>query len=340
MTLPFLDDLVRRFEDSAAGQRAAQWHEAHGLAGHMLAQWPKHLRPREPSESARMLDLLTRLDDTALVERFLIEVTATGRHAPGDNDAVMAALARLPSGQRAALIERVVGGAAPIAFGACAGLLRRASSEWAEDRAARLTGAAGRLVDALPSGAQAAYDPWGPRSRVDDQCVADLLAGVGAIDAALAGRAVNHLLAHPKTFGMDAVLVPALRRLAGAGAPSAAAIQRLRAACLAHLRTRIAEPLAPASDWTRASALPCRCEDCLDLARFLAGPGCETWVFRAAAPRRRHLEETIKQAKCDLDVRTDEKGRPYSLACTKNQASYERRRQQREQDLEDAAQLA
>jgi len=42
---------------------------------------------------------------------------------------------------------------------------------------------------------------------------------------------------------------------------------------------------------------------------------------------------------CDLDLTTDKRGRPYTLVCTKNQASYDRRAKQRKQDLEDLARL-
>jgi hypothetical protein len=40
-----------------------------------------------------------------------------------------------------------------------------------------------------------------------------------------------------------------------------------------------------------------------------------------------------------VDCSTDKRGRPYSLVCTKNQASYDRRVGQRKQDLEDLALL-
>ena len=36
---------------------------------------------------------------------------------------------------------------------------------------------------------------------------------------------------------------------------------------------------------------------------------------------------------------TDRRGRPYSLVCTKNQASYDRRAQQRQHDLAHLAQI-
>jgi hypothetical protein len=62
--------------------------------------------------------------------------------------------------------------------------------------------------------------------------------------------------------------------------------------------------------------------------------------LRAAAPDRSHVESTILSAKCDLDTRTEQRGRPYSLICTKNQASYKLKVKQRKQDLKDEASLS
>ena len=56
--------------------------------------------------------------------------------------------------------------------------------------------------------------------------------------------------------------------------------------------------------------------------------------LKAPAPDRRHVENSIRRAGADLDITTDRRGRPYSLVCTKTQASYERRVRQRQQDLE------
>jgi hypothetical protein len=51
------------------------------------------------------------------------------------------------------------------------------------------------------------------------------------------------------------------------------------------------------------------------------------------------MEESIRRSGCDLDLVTDRRGRPYSLVCTKNQASYDRRAQQRQRDLAHLARL-
>ena len=293
VTLPYLDDLTQRWADSAGDRQSPLWREAHDLAGHMLAQWPTQdwypRRDKAPSNAARMLALLTELNDTALIERFLTEVTAAGVYDKGDNAAIIAALDRLPPPRATALIERIVAGTATAAFGASADLLARAAAAWGPERAVSLAGAATRLVEALPgdpASRAAPPEPWQRRSRVDPGVVVDLLTGLGRIDATLAERSVDHILAWPKTYDLDAVLVPAARRLVGASTTQGtAAIERLRAACVAHLRARIAEPLAPPTDWRRASTLPCHCQHCAELARFLADPERQTWVLKAVRSR-------------------------------------------------------
>ena len=167
----------------------------------------------------------------------------------------------------------------------------------------------------------------------------DLLTALGQINAALADRAADHILAWPQTYEPDTVLVPAVLGLAGPVAHQAAAVQRLHAAALEHLRTRIAEPLEPPRDWARASAIACACAHCRELSRFLADPDRQRWPFKAPETGRRHVEESIRRSGCDLDLVTDRRGRPYSLVCTKNQASYDQRAHQRQRDLAHLAQL-
>jgi len=116
-------------------------------------------------------------------------------------------------------------------------------------------------------------------------------------------------------------------------------MERRFAACLAHLRARIAEPLEPPRDWTRASTLPCQCPHCSDLSRFLADPDRKVWTLKAAEAKRSHVEDSIRRAGSDLERATDQRSRPYSLICTKNQASYDQRAQQRQKDLAEVARL-
>ena len=157
--------------------------------------------------------------------------------------------------------------------------------------------------------------------------------------ARLAEDAAGYMLTWPQTYNLDTVLVPAMRDLVRSTIAREPAVQRLRDACLEHLRARIAEPLAPPDDWSRASVLPCQCRHCAELSRFLADPERKAWAFKAVEADRSHVEQTIQRAHCDVDFTTDRRGRPYTLVCTKNQASYDRRAKQRRKDLEDVIHL-
>ena len=158
---------------------------------------------------------------------------------------------------------------------------------------------------------------------------------LSTLPAAGVGALLMLMLAWPKNFSFDAVLVPAVIELADRcqGVESEATM-RLREACLDHLQARIALALEPPSDWTRKGVASCSCQYCQELNAFLADPGRRTWTFKAAEAKRRHLESTIRQNRCDLDLATERRGSPHGLVCTKNQASYERRARQRKADLE------
>lgn len=230
-----------------------------------------------------------------------------------------------------ALLALIVEKCAADAFGPCVALLAGAVG-----RLPDISAAARRLVEVMP-GDPAEVTPglaW-RRGSLEPGHVADLLRALVATDRALAERAVTYALAWPKTYDLDRILVPALRGMKR----SDPAIEPLRAACLAHLRARIAEPLAPPADWRRASKVSCTCEHCRQLAAYLDDPAQKVWILRAVEHVRGHVEETIRRGHVDLDTRTDRHGRPYTLICTKNQASYNRRARQRIQDLADAAAL-
>ncbi|MDO9714056.1 2OG-Fe(II) oxygenase [Paracraurococcus lichenis] len=348
VTLPYLGNLVERWAAAGRDQQSRLRREAEDLAGHMIARWPSRDRfsrsDDTPGDTARMLDLLTRLGDAGLIARLLTEVTAGGNYRKADNTAILAALRGLPQRQAAALVERIVTGTAVSAFAACADLLARIATAWEQDQsAAALSGAAVRLTEALPGGhtRSAPDEPRRPEARVGPAAVADLVTALMTIKPSLAERAVDLMLASPRLYGADTVLVPAARRMVIHGSlQTGTAAERLRMACVAHLRTRVAEPLEPPADWRRESALPCRCRACADLSRFLADPAQRSWVLKAAEAERSHVEDSIRQAGADLDTATDRRGRPYSLVCAKNQASYERRATQRRQDLEDLAHFA
>jgi hypothetical protein len=239
------------------------------------------------------------------------------------------------------MIEAIVASHASSALAPCCALLRAAITGPFAAEPKHLATAAKGLIASLPGDpALAPVDQWGRRRHVTPGAgvVADLVRIAEAVDAGLARRLAEHLLAWPKTYGVDRALVPAVKRLLEGGARrSGAAVARLLAACLAHLETRAAEPLEAPQDWSRASDIRCACEHCTALRRFLADPATETWTLKAREEIRSHVGGEIKRACADLDVRTERRGSPHGLVCRKNSASYDRRVAQRRQDLADIA---
>ncbi len=144
---------------------------------------------------------------------------------------------------------------------------------------------------------------------------------------------------HASTEGRSRGLLEALIRLGDleGGAEFTAA---LVAGGAYSLEARIALPLEPPADWARPVAIGCKCAHCRALSGFLASPEEPVWHFKANEAERRHVTAAIQGARCDLDLATNKRGRPYTLVCTKNQASFHRRVKQREQDLRHREQLA
>ena len=341
--LPYLAGLATAWTRAAAQARDALGQEAHALAGELLRHWPQHPHADATGQAAPLLAALAQLGDTFHIDAFVAGISAAGHYGKADNAALVDALRLLPAPRTGELLAMVVIANADLHLAGCADLLRRAGSAVgirAADGA--LHAAARALVAALPTDLPRPAAPaveW-RRERVDDRVAVDLLHALCGIDAALADSAASHLLAWPKTYGLDAVVVPALRQLMPDPALRRhAALQRLNAAGLAHLRARVALDLAPPADWRRAADVACGCAHCLALRRFLTSPVDAAWRFKARQQDRDHVLASIRQGACDLDCTVERKGNPHVLVCTKNQASYTLRVKQRRIDLEDLALL-
>ena len=294
VTVPHMLDLAQRWEASRTDQGSPLWQQAHDLAGHMIDDWPTQggHAGLESVDSAitGLLVALARLGDIRRIAQFLARVVGTGiGYAKRDNPAIIAALAQFSPEEAATTVVTIVTGNAAKRFAACADLLAHCAAASTLPRAADLRDAAVTLIALMPSNAAAAAKhAWSPdRDTVDANFVADLLVGLGQIDLQLADQALGQILKHGQVYDLDAVLVPAARDKLGASVTAEQPIvMRLRAACLAHLRARIALPLAPPPDWQRSGSVGCRCRYCSELSCFLADPTQQTWTLRAAAASR------------------------------------------------------
>lgn len=336
-TLPYLEGLTARCETSSASIQSPLWREADELSRHMLRSWSRSpWRAEDADDAGRMLDLQIRLGNVERIDAFLAELSAEGHYAAPDNGAIVRAAALLPAPRATELLVRIVRRNAPAHLGACGDLLLRC--------VAAPTGATGdleqigvALIDALRGDPtkREQVGTWTRPTPVKPGFVVDLLTATSRIDAGLAMRAIEHLLAWPKTHEPDEVLVPAALAIAKLVESRAwPAVGRLREASLDHLRRRIALPLEAPRDWTRTNPLKCTCGHCRGLGAFLVAPDQQQWRLKAVQDRRTHVEQSVRSAACDLDLTTERRGSPHTLVATKNQASYERRAKQRRQDLE------
>lgn len=338
ITLPYLEDLAARWELSGAEPESPLRREADELSGHMLASWPSW-REDKGTEAGRMLAAQTRLKNTPRIETFLTERSVEGHYARSDNEAIVGAIALLPPSRATGLLVRIVSHNAVAHLGACADLLLRCSAApngSAGDTAQICTA----LLDVLPGGQKrtaAKPDPWLVQEPIVPGLIVDLLTAASRIDAGLAARAIEHLLAWPGLYSPDLVLVPAALILAGQASTSWPVVARLREAVLQHLRGRIAAPLEPPKDFSRANPLKCSCQDCRDLGAFLLDPDRREWRLKALEAKRKHVEQSVRNQPCDIDLSTEKRGSPHTLIAVKNHASYERRVRQRRQDMKHVA---
>jgi hypothetical protein len=342
-----LDEMVDRW--SKGGEKDANLREqCVAFARAILANWkgnPYPWRFRQKEERTPLTWLLARLDEPGLIKAFLGEVmTRDASVDPGKSllevcrkygwETFRPELEVLFDKTANETIERNV----RLLELVC--LAKPGKKEgWAE------------LCEALARRAIGALERIDQEGRAHDYTGrpvdrAALLVGLArallaADQGELLSQLVEHVLARPQKYPLTEVHVKALGTLKpwlekNVKHPSPG-LSRWLGACRAQLEAlTAAAPQAP-TDFRRTAAISCRCADCGELRRFLEDPTEQVHRFSRAQHQRSHLEGVLHQHHCDLDTRTEERGRPYTLVCTKNTASYQARLKKYQQDLEHLA---
>jgi len=299
----------------------------------LSAGWTPHT-PREGNEeplTARALVALRALGDDGLVGAFLERAGAVGDLDAGERDAVADAVAALPAAAAARCAEKLAVDAEARRFEAGAALLRRIV-EARSDEAMRAPITA--LAEATRGWRDAAHllrshVEQRVKGAVDLLCAAHRTGG-----SALVREVCARALSNRAAFPLDAALVPLARALRGEdGAPTRDGLQPIFDDIMAHLSARLALPLAAPTDAAReTSGLTCTCADCRELGQFLLSEKSLRWRFKAAQPRRSHVESVATSAGVDVRMFTERGGSPLTLVCDKTAARYEARVRQRADD--------
>lgn len=304
--------------------------QAARLAAMLVAAWPRTGYPAGLGEArATLLEALLVLEDTDLVARFVEQVVAAGAFDGSEHVALVAALATLEPQEADRLLALVVKSAASGTLHGVALLVRVAESRQP------VPSALAALVDVI--GEAPPCQGWHASAHEKDRMLglSEALRAVGAsADRALTDRLAEAVLRAPQSWDLDAVVIPAVFEAGGPDGPARPAMGAILAACLDHLRGRVALPLVPPPDARRAAeGIGCACAQCEALRAFLEHPQRSTMDIKENAMLRAHVRDAVARGRADVDEATIEKGRPYTLRLTKNRASYERRVRQREEDL-------
>jgi hypothetical protein len=151
-------------------------------------------------------------------------------------------------------------------------------------------------------------------------------------------RLLTQIAASPQHYDLHHVLIPAANALsedqqfAASSRLAEVAVRELRQFCVDQLELRTAKQPEPPKNWKRNAALNCNCQDCQELARFLKDKDAMVHRFPRRTELRQHLHQQIDRHRIDCAHVTERRGRPYTLVCTKNQASFERSLKQYETD--------
>ena len=142
-----------------------------------------------------------------------------------------------------------------------------------------------------------------------------------------ADTAARTLVEHPNLVTPDRAVPTALKELWGrdSALAEASAFVILWFHAADYLLARSAKPPEEPGNWTIAAEIGCDCEHCLDLKVFCKNPDETIKRFALREELRRHVQQVIRSHQLDIDCKTEHRGRPYKLVCTKNRASYRRR---------------
>ena len=203
------------------------------------------------------------------------------------------------------------------------------SGAWCEVLA-RSTGAA---LTALPHALNPSADDDHTRDRpkpasLNDQADCDLFSLAQGLemqpdaDAAVPLMAEHTSLATPDRTVQQALAKMHERSSSVAGCRAYAALWLQATAFL--LGRSGAVPQAPRDCYIKAQ-LGCNCRGCVQLKAFCSNTAATETKISVAQSERQHLRDQIKRHSLDIDCETERRGRPYSLVCKKNRASYQRR---------------
>lgn len=342
-----------------------------GLLGRLTLVWPVGKDAWRPQDRGAMLRLLRRVGEARIAVDFLHRVVMAGYNGT-ENEALAGILPVIGTEEAGDFLPRFVKEHLPRRFGGVVEMLVLAAAEGAggggagrvedPDLAAGWHVAMRQAVAIALSGLNSAFRaeseirPDGDDDRppeavrlgrlahpgraphdkwIDHGAVCGLMTLASRLgldrEAAAASEAIGD---HPGIVTPDRMLPAALElmRKQRAFAETKAYGVLWRHAAEFLLERSSSVPAKP-TDWTITADIPCRCDLCRKLIAFCDDPARRIEHFKVRKDLRKHLHRVIDRHRLDMHHVTKRQGRPFTLVCTKNRASYQRRLDEYAEDL-------
>ena len=308
------------------------------LASEIVGIWPTGWPARDEENRARMLGLLTAAGDRECLSRFLLQVIVPD-YTGGENGELPAAMAAVGPEVSARFLAALVDAAFGPRPGQVLALLRRLDDEQVTsvndlptDKVRNAVRSVLHAVAAAPEpptepGADPADGETQRPDRLPQQALCDLF--VLAQRCGLAGEAeaaAGAIAAMPQLIDPRRALPAGLEEMCSEpGLAGTTAFATLWRHAARSLLARSATPPKEPEHWKMACSISCGCEHCARLRAFCADPSARVARFPLCKELRKHLHRTIDAHGLDIDHETERRGRPFTLVCTKNRRSHERR---------------
>ena len=312
------------------------------------SDWSAYPQRRHGSARTEMLRLLGRAGDPALALRFLREIVLA-RYDGSENDSLPAVLKVIGPDVAAEYLAELVRWRFRSKPESMLELLLSAGDSaglgWRDGLADSVRTAVAELSGALaprPASRETSWSSRPERKKFGSKLIRDLFALTSrcGLDQE-ADSAAQAIAAEPEAVDPERTVPAALEELSPNESFTASA------ACLIlwrhagdSLLARSAVPPKEPRDWAIAANLRCDCEHCLKLEAFCRDPVARVERFSLRQDLRAHLHRQIDSHRLDMSHVTERRGRPYTLVCTKNRASYQRRLKQYAEDVKRMRSLA
>ena len=306
---------------------------AGGLIARLIDLWPAAPARRDDKSRIGMLHLLAQVGDAVLAMRFLREIVLL-LYDGSENEALPPVLRVAGPVDAASFLTDLAGSRFALRPGETLQLLLRAGELNGFDWRDTLADSARAALAALPTALrpvqeqrEVTWPPAEPRGRMGGEAVRDLFTlawRCGLADEA--AGAVGVIAEHPEPIEPERMVPQVLEALwREEGLTGSAAYLALWLHAADALLGRSAQPPEAPRDWVVTADLACDCEHCAQLQAFCKDPVARVRRFPLRKELRAHLHRQIDRHELDMSHVTERRGRPYTLVCTKNRASHERR---------------